>query len=153
MVRADYAPAWAWSLCRRAMRRDLRRAALLRCSTPLLTPRSRARRASCTASRVMGSFGLAAMALRAWVTCVRTADLMERLRARRFSSMRMRFFADGRFGMASDFLLCGPTAPALGGIFGATQAGRRMARMAQRARPADESGSVAPGTTNPARHN
>jgi hypothetical protein len=47
------------------------------------------------------------MALRADVMCVRTLDLTDRLRARRFSSWRMRFLADEMFGMGDDFLLLG----------------------------------------------
>ena len=95
----------AWAECRRAIKRDLRRAALLRCMTPLDTALSSSEMAARIASSVVGSAAFVAMALRAEVTYVRTVDLTDRLRARRFSSWRMRFLADEMFGMGDDFLL------------------------------------------------
>src|SRR5262245_52693465 len=62
------------------------------------------------ASSVCGSSAAVTMAARALVTYVRTVDFTALLRARRFSSWRMRFLADWIFGIVESYLLRGPAA-------------------------------------------
>ena len=81
------------SLATDAVRREIRRAALLRCNTPLVTALLKARVASCrVVPAVVAS--LVVTALRTARTRFRTRVLTAWLRSRRFSLWRCRFSAD-----------------------------------------------------------
>jgi hypothetical protein len=89
---ADFSETGA-TLARADIRRDLRREALLRCSTPFSAALSRAlmarRTSSLVSSTVSGTPGR-----RARETSVLTADRVARLRLRFRKEARTRFFAD-----------------------------------------------------------
>src|SRR5262245_42615407 len=90
-ARAYLAPATA--PLRSFMSRDLRRAALFRCMTPLETARSSWLIARLTASSVVGSLASSAIASRACRIWVRTELRIGRLRRRRFSATRLLLMA------------------------------------------------------------
>ncbi len=85
------------------IRRDLRRAALFECSTPLRAATSSAR----IASRTVASLVDSPVTIWRWAfpMTVLTAERTDRLRSRRFSACRIRFLAD--WILAKDSYLTG----------------------------------------------